>query len=145
MERFMSKVNKTETCWLWTAGLRHFGHGTFWIDGKNVRAHRWLYEQVKGKIPNGMDLRHTCDEPSCVNPNHLLIGTHADNMRDKVERNRQAKGETNGSAKLTEDNVREIRILKGFGFTGVELAKMYRVSSSNIYSILSSNTWNHIV
>ena len=141
----MCKINKTETCWLWTAALCHFGHGNFWNNGRNVKANRFAYELWKGPIPPDMCVRHTCDEPSCVNPEHLLLGTQQDNMRDKVERNRQAKGEKNGSAKLTEDIVREIRILRGFDFTTAELSNTYKVNKSTILRILSREKWKHII
>jgi hypothetical protein len=91
-----------------------------------------------------MVVRHTCDNRSCVNPNHLEIGTQRDNINDKVERNRQAKGQTHGRVKLTEDEVREIKVLLGFGITHRTLATQYNVHKTCISFISSGRTWRHI-
>lgn len=88
MERFWSKVEKTDGCWLWTAYLDERGYGTFGYKGKVHYAHRVSYELTKGPIPIGLHILHSCDNPACVNPAHLRTGTHTDNMRDKVERGR---------------------------------------------------------
>ena len=91
-ERFMSKVNKTDTCWLWKAGLNHKQYGQFsiTIDGctKTYRAHRFIYEYFNGTIPEGMLVCHTCDTPRCVNPDHLWLGTVSDNAVDSVNKKR---------------------------------------------------------
>ena len=90
-ERFWSKVRKTDTCWIWTAGLQGSnGYGYFRIseqDG-NVVAHRYSYELSNGLIPSGMLVCHTCDNPQCVNPNHLWLGSHKDNSCDAVNKKR---------------------------------------------------------
>lgn len=88
MERFWSKVNKTDGCWIWTAYRDDKGYGCFGFRGKVWKAHRVAYELATGPIPTGAHILHSCDNPSCVNPEHLRAGTHADNMRDKVARGR---------------------------------------------------------
>ncbi len=150
-QRFWSKVNKTESCWLWTAGLFSTGYGAFSINGNNVGAHKYSYELHNSKVAEGLVVRHTCDNPPCVNPNHLLIGTPKDNTRDMIERGRHKfnanggpKGQEHGRAKLTEDDVREIRIFREFGFTYRELGEMYGVHLSMIAYILSKKNWSHI-
>jgi hypothetical protein len=70
-ERFWAKVDKSGDCWLWTAGQTSNGYGTFWVDGRNVRPHRWLYELQVGPIPDGWQIDHLCRTPLCVNPAHL--------------------------------------------------------------------------
>lgn len=86
VSRFWSKVEKTETCWVWTKGKDAQGYGAFSFNGKNVRAHRFSYELVHG--PTELSVLHHCDNPPCVNPNHLYAGTHSDNMKDAHSRNR---------------------------------------------------------
>ena len=79
-DRFWMKVQKTDTCWLWTAACNQGGYGRFLCDGKLVQAHRWAYEQVKGPIPEGLDLDHLCRVRNCVNPNHLEPVTRRQNL-----------------------------------------------------------------
>jgi hypothetical protein len=102
---------------------------------------RYIYKQNKGEIPKGMIIRHTCDQPLCININHLLIGTHQDNMNDRNERNRTQKGEMNGSHKLTKQQAKEI-------FDSREnqhsLARHYNVHQSTISYIKSKKIWKHI-
>lgn len=85
---FWKKVEKTETCWLWTAALNNSGYGAFAFEGSRWLAHRFSYFIHKGPIPTGMYVLHRCDSPRCVNPDHLWIGTQADNMRDCAEKGR---------------------------------------------------------
>lgn len=81
-ERFWAKVNKTETCWLWTGcSASKWGHGKFMDRGKNWKAHRWAYEALVGPIPEGLTLDHLCRVPACVNPSHLEPVTLAENVR----------------------------------------------------------------
>lgn len=94
--RFWPKVDKTATCWLWTASVFENGYGLFHLDDRNLKAHRYAYELLVGPIPDGLEVRHTCDVARCVNPEHLSLGTHAENMADMVERDRAARGKRNG-------------------------------------------------
>lgn len=96
-EKFWPKVEKTKTCWLWIASTRGKGYGAFGADGKNQYAHRASWEIHYGPIPDGLWVLHHCDTPACVNPQHLFLGTNADNMQDCVAKGRTATGERNGS------------------------------------------------
>ncbi len=86
-DRFESKFYVTPGCWIWVAATRS-GYGRVWVDGKLVSAHRYSYEMYVGPIPDGMVVRHKCDTPSCVNPDHLEIGSQAENIGDAVRRGR---------------------------------------------------------
>ncbi len=118
------------------------GHIMIGINGKYVRLHRFVYEERYGEIPNELVVRHKCDNPNCINPEHLEIGTHADNIRDRVERNRSARGSNHGRAKLTEDNVRYIR---NTNETTYFLAKEFDVDRKTIRNIRQFKTWKHVV
>lgn len=88
-ERFFQKVNKTDSCWLWTGALNARGYGSLATDTKTMSAHRYSYIIHKGEIPDGLIICHTCDVPSCVNPEHLWAGTYSENTRDMFDKGRQ--------------------------------------------------------
>jgi hypothetical protein len=111
-------------------------------DGMRWKLHRYMYTQVHGAIPDGLVLRHTCDNRKCINPNHLIPGTHADNVSDMVERDRNAKGIVNGRTKLSEEDVLEI--YNDNISTHQELADRYGVVRSTIQCIKYNQTWTHI-
>ena len=90
MKRFWDKVDKTGECWIWTAYTKTDGYGQFKFDGKMRGAHRMAWLLTNGEIPDGMLVCHTCDNPSCVNPNHLFLGTNQDNADDKMNKGRHA-------------------------------------------------------
>jgi hypothetical protein len=105
--------------------------------------HRYIYELNYGPIPDGAIIRHSCNNPSCINPLHLKIGTHADNVNDRVVADRSAKGVRNGRSKLTEAQVLEIR--SDTNTPLYELAFMYNVSRKAISQIRKGNTWKHLI
>lgn len=151
MERFWSKVNKMDGCWEWVGLLnRGCGYGRHCYEGKDMKAHRLSYMIHH---PLTIDLQehpklqvcHKCDNPKCVNPSHLWLGTHTDNMRDKQTKGRQSIGEKHGSVKLTEQQVRDIREKYEKGnTTHRKLADEYGVSKSTISDIINRKNWAHI-
>lgn len=102
---------------------------------------RLVHEAAVGPIPAGQIIRHKCDEPRCINPAHLLLGTHADNARDKVERGRQGRGESFGMSKLTDAQVLEIR---SSGASAERLAEKFSVCRATIYHARRGYTWKHV-
>ena len=153
-ERFFAKFKQggEEECWEWEACKFTKGHGQVWNGGKNIGAHRVSYELFVGPIPEGLLVRHKCDNPGCVNPHHLEIGTNADNMRDKVERGRQPRGSGHGPAKLCES---EVSLIKQFlirhppvsGWNGGQcdfLARRLGVARTTVSNIHAQRTWTHI-
>jgi len=111
-ERFWFHVNKTDSCWMWTGAKDRQGYGTIIIHGrrsKRIRAHRLSWIMAHGDIDPSVIVCHHCDTPSCVNPNHLFVGSKGDNNKDKVSKGRHAFGERHGMASLTKEQVEEIR------------------------------------
>ena len=146
VEAFWAKVDKTSDCWLWTGGKGSFGHGLFTMGskGRTIGAHRFSYEQTYGSIPDGIAVCHRCDTPACVRPDHLFLGTRADNSADRDTKDRQAKGQSIGNARLTEDDIRAIRAAPGGWGKIKPLAKQYGVNPRTITSIRHRRLWKHI-
>jgi hypothetical protein len=138
--RFWSKVNKSGDCWLWTAGTDQHGYGRFWYRGTMMAAHRLSYELAFGEAPQG-GLLHSCDTPSCVRPSHLRQGNQADNMRDAVNKGRQARGERMNSAKLTQADVLAIRELSKAGAGRSDLGRRFGVSQTTIRRASTGECW----
>ncbi len=142
MERFFNKIRKTESCWLWTAGLFTNGYGSFKTEGKAVNAHRFSYVYHNGDISENLVVRHTCDNRKCVNPEHLILGEHKDNVADRVLRNRSASGENNGRSKLTEKDV--VSIFKNNIKSKTQLAHLYSVDEKTIRKIKNKTSWKKV-
>lgn len=90
-QRFMQKINKTDTCWMWVGALSSRGYGSFRFNGKSISSHRFSYLHFNGEIPDGMIICHKCDTPACVNPEHLFVGSYADNNKDMFEKDRNGQ------------------------------------------------------
>jgi len=139
-------------CWLWTGAKSRSGrtnnyYGEFKVyyskkHRKWYRAHRLVYEDVNGPIPSGMCVRHTCNNTLCCNPKHLIIGTHQDNMNDMILDQRSLVGSKNPSAKLSEQDVEEIKTLRTHGNTLKYIASIYGVHLSTIGYICQNKLWN---
>lgn len=147
VERFLRFTEKRsdEECWEWKGNRSHNGYGRFWIDGGTVPAHKFSLELFsQSKVPEGMLTLHSCDNPSCVNPLHLFIGTPKDNMQDMFRkgRARDQRGEKNNMSKLTSGHVREIRELYNRGdWLQRELAEKFNVTLSTVNQIVNWKKW----
>lgn len=140
VERHIERVTESG-CWLWT-GASVSGYGAINIGTKGgVLAHRVLWEMTFGPIPDGLFVCHRCDVRACVNPHHLFLGTNADNMADCHAKGRGSYGSTRPAAKLTEDQVREIRARRATGESTKALGREYGVGHQIISSIALGKAW----
>ena len=143
--RFLAKITPPDEngCTLWTACTNEDGYGTFGYMGRVVRAHRYAAGMVDW--PPEIQTRHLCNVPACVNPEHLTFGSNADNVRDRNEADRQAKGVDNGNVKLTEEQVIEIRRrYADGGVTQQELGDEFGVARRTISDIIRREIWTHL-
>lgn len=145
--RFIDKIRRgtSEECWEWTASKTSFGYGKLLVDGKLVGAHRLAFELWQGAIPAGLSVLHSCDNPSCVNPNHLFLGTQKDNIQDCIAKRRLCPGAgvRHARSSFTEKQILEIRELAQH-ISHRELARRMGVSSQCIDSIVRRRTWKHL-
>lgn len=172
VERLWKYVDTTGECWVWTGLLSDKGYGRIRVSQSQVKpAHRLMYEITYGPIPDGMHVCHHCDNRACVRPDHLFLGTHADNMADMRAKGRSAKGSRNGSythpesrrwgkavpeesrlrgernpsSKISENEVREIRALyANGGISQREIAKRYGLSQAGVSVIVAGKRWAHL-
>lgn len=145
-ERFWAKVDRrgSDECWEWKAARDENGYGRFGVAEGDVRLpHRISYELSEGPIPKGLCVLHDCDNPPCVNPSHLHLGTRSDNHREMVERERLSHGEDHPDSELTESEVVEIRErYVSEGVTQQELADEYGVIRQAVGRIVRGDNWS---
>lgn len=138
---FWLKVNKTDGCWNWSACRDKQGYGEFRFKMKKYKAHRFSWKVSFGDIPKGILVCHKCDNPSCVNPQHLFLGTQLDNIRDMVAKGRgfNRSGENNGMHKLSLVQVREIKKLYKSGkYLQKELSDIFKVGQDHLSRIINN-------
>lgn len=141
-QRFWQKVQKGPDCWLWTACVDRKGYGML---GKAPikAAHRLSYLLAYGD-PGDRHVCHRCDTPACVRPEHLFLGTDADNLADMAAKGRSAWGEKNHHAKLTSDDVQEIRRLKRLGRLHRDIASQFGITLSTVSDITRGRSWSQL-
>ena len=148
LKRFWSKVDirSEEECWQWKGWCDEEGYGRFKMNGKGERASRAIVKLMGQIIPKGEWVLHKCDNPTCVNPKHLYVGTPSQNSMDRENRKRGRPliGSNNGYNKLDENKVTEIKSLLNCGFNNTEIGLMYNVTRSTISYISSGKIWKHV-
>jgi hypothetical protein len=141
---FFSRITKTDTCWIWNGIRNPAGYGEYgkWR-GRKMLAHRLSYLIHNGALPDGAIVCHTCDNPWCVNPDHLFLGTNGDNTQDALKKGRLPTGEKSYKAKLKESDVIFIR---GYAndIPNKILAQRYGVTDAAIYNVRHFKTWKHL-
>jgi len=144
---FQSGITKTESCWLWSGAKNKLGYGSFSLHGKHFFAHRYSFFSANPDADQSFLVCHRCDNPSCVRPDHLFLGTDADNMKDMVLKgrwkNKVSLGSLNGAAKLSESQVLEIRKLKAQGLTYSKLAEMFSICHASAWNVVNKY-WRHL-
>jgi hypothetical protein len=141
--QFWNHVQKTDGCWLWTGAINGRGYGTFSANQRVQNASRVSWLLRHGTIPKDASVCHTCDVPTCVNPDHLFIGTHKDNMQDAAIKGRfgSRAGMANAHSKLTDDDVRQIR---ASAKRHTEIASEFGICIASVSFIRTRKTWKHI-
>ncbi len=153
--RFWRQVNKTESCWLWTGpGSGPKGaYGGITINKKSLKAHRVSWELENGPIPDGLCVLHKCDNPKCVNPEHLFLGTKKDNTQDMIQKGRHytktkpqfiLRGSDANPAKLNEKQVFQLRRLRLKGVSYHRMAKWINMSRQTIRKAVNGSQWVHV-
>jgi len=146
-EQFWSKVDRRsdDECWNWTGAKLRDGYGSIRKYHKLFQAHRLSYIIHYGDVIANLCVLHKCDNPSCVNPKHLFLGDHLINARDKVSKNRQAKGEAHPKSKLTGVEIQKIRELYENGSISMrKIAKQFGMCYSEINAIINKRTWRFV-
>lgn len=140
-ERFLEKIKKdvSNGCWEWTANKTHGGYGKFWLCGKHVLAHRFSYELFKDSIPEGKVICHSCDNPWCVNPDHLWLGTQSENIEDSVVKNR-----FDSVVKISSVIVKTMKKKRNCGAKYREIAEEYGIGLTTVYEAVNCKTWKHV-
>lgn len=149
-KRFFKKVLKSKKvngCWWWDGHTGKSGYGLFSFGGNRICAHGFLLlEKVELEDLKGIQFCHKCDNPSCVNPDHIFIGTALSNALDKVNKGRQLRGEKHGVSKMTDKDVYDIKYTDKYkGMLLKEIAELFNVKYQNIYRIKNNKTWKHVV
>ena len=136
---------RSDGCWIWMKGKDKDGYGLERMPGTRLtrRAHRMSWEVRNGAIPAGLMVLHRCDEPSCINPGHMFLGTALDNAKDRDQKGRGgwASGEDHGQAKLTKADVSAIRALMAAKASREEVARRFGVSETSIHNVIHGLTW----
>lgn len=141
----MAFRSRVSDCWHWLGAVDQHGYGSFFHSNERIGAHRFAWILANGSIPDGLFVCHRCDNPLCVNPAHLFLGTHNQNMRDMSEKGRAARGEASGRSVLKEDDVRRIYDLRGEGKSYNEIGRMLGITGTAVGFVLRGKRWRHML
>jgi hypothetical protein len=146
ISRFDAKLDKSGSCWIWTASVAGKGYGQMKLprQRKQEYSHRIAYMLYKGQIPEGIQVCHTCDTPHCCNPDHLFLGTAKENLQDMRAKNRHLSGAKNSQAKLTEKEVAQIKECLRIGIPQSKIAVTFGVHQTIISKINCGHRWSHV-
>ncbi len=139
----VERGNSSE-CWWWRKSASTNGYGKFCHNGKIAGAHRWAWEFTNGPIPDGLFVCHSCDNPACVNPSHLWLGTNAENSADRKAKGPHPRQHVNARTRLDEWDVHAIRFAYKRGVPASALARTFGVSGRAIYSVVYRESWKHL-
>lgn len=131
-------------CWMWQKTLDKDGYGKACYNMEKMPAHRMSYKEYVQDFDKTFHVLHTCDNPGCINPDHLFLGNNLSNMRDKVNKGRQLRGEAIGNSKLKGADILNIRKLREEGLILKSLAEMYNISISHVHDICRRHVWTHL-
>ena len=143
-DRFWGRVKKTSGCWIWTGTINDSGYGVLGRGGRdagNVRAHVLSWTLTNGEIPDGIQVCHHCDNPPCVRPDHLFLGTPKQNANDRDAKNRVQHGMKHYARKVNPAIIRKIFLMRGDGLLQREIAEMLGMSRSGISAICVGRNW----
>lgn len=145
LQRLEKHIISKNDCWITDLALSH-GYPVLRVDRKNIMASRLMYELHYGvKIPKDICACHKCDNPLCINPSHLFLGTKKENSEDMAKKNRSTKGTKQTKSKLTDEKVLQVKhLLAETNLTLLEIANLFNVGQSTIADIKKNRTWNHI-
>jgi hypothetical protein len=147
-KKFQNNINKTNYCWLWLGGTKKSNngksYGSFYIKSTSFRAHRISFYIYNDLNPGNLEVCHNCDNPLCVNPEHLFLVTRQENATDAFEKGRMPKGKDHTESKLTEEQIKEIRFMASLSMSHLMIANKFKVSRPCIHSIVNRRTWKHI-
>lgn len=147
IDRFNAKYQKDESgCWIWIASCAGMGYGQIKLPGelRQIYAHRLSYLIHKGPLPEGKQICHTCDNPKCVNPDHLFVGTSQDNHDDMTKKKRHTYGQRSATAKITEEQARQVLGMIALGMTQVAIGKFFGLHPVSIGRIKLGKRWKHL-
>ncbi len=152
-ERFVKFTRYKDGCWIWTGAKRTSGYGVFKLDGKAESAHRVSYKLFKGNIPEGIFVCHTCDNPMCVNPDHLFLGTASDNMMDAQNKGRLVipegkrfkKGYMPSFATITKEQAIQVKMMLKKGMRNIDISEATGIKYQTIVDIKRGKSFRNIV
>jgi hypothetical protein len=137
MKRFWDKVEITKSCWIWRGAISSSGYGSFWFQNRGWKSHRVAFALSRGNLLPGLLVLHKCDNPLCVRPDHLFLGTNLDNNRDMISKGRRVYG----NAKLTTRQVQQIKSLLSKGYSQKQVRLKFHISSALVSNIANGRRW----